>query len=75
MCMPQDDDSNSDDMSESHPTLWVAHLTKVDEHQVRTECFIPKNIKICFDEEGKGAVVRSDSHEVYLYNGMFRDGF
>lgn len=50
-------------MGESYPTLWVAHLTNVDEHGVRMECYIPKAIKIRFDEEGKGTVVCSNCHE------------
>jgi hypothetical protein len=58
-------------MGESYPALWVAHLTKADEHRVRMECYIPKTIKIRFDEEGKGVVVRSDCHEVCLYEAMF----
>ena len=73
--MPRDGDSDSYGMGESYPTLWVAHLTKADERRVRMECYIPKNVKICFDDESKGAVVRSDYHEVCLYEAMFRADF
>ena len=55
--MPQDNESDLDGMGESSPTLWVAHLTKADERRVRMECYIPKTIKIRFDDEGKGVVV------------------
>lgn len=73
--MPRDGDSNSEGMGESHPALSVAHLTKADKRRVRMECFILKSIKIRFDEEGKGTVLRLDSHEVCLYEAMFQASF
>jgi hypothetical protein len=75
MIMPRDDDNDSNGLGESHLALWEAHLTKADERRIRTKCYILKTIKIHFDEEGKGAMVRSNNHEVCLYKAMFRAGF
>ena len=70
--MPKDgNDSDGLGEGEAHPTLWEAHLSKVDECRIQVECSILKYIKIHFDEEKRGALVRSDSHEVCLYETMF----
>jgi hypothetical protein len=66
--------NDSDGLGDAHPALWEAKLTKADEHRIRSECFIPKFVKIRFDEAKSGAVVRSDSHEVCLYKTMFKAG-
>ena len=62
-------------MGDTYPPLWKAHLTKADERWVRVDCDIPKLVKLHFDDEKWGAMVRADSHEVYLYEAMFRVGF
>ena len=72
--MPKDG-NDSDGLGEAHPALWESKLSRADERRVRLECFILKFIKICFDEENFGAVVRSDCHEVCVYETMFRAGF
>ena len=72
--MPNDG-HDSDGLGDAHPTLWEAKLTRVDERQIRSEGFILRFIKIRFDEEKSGAVVRSDCHEVCLYETMFKAGF
>jgi hypothetical protein len=72
--MPKDG-NNSDGLGEVHPALWEAQLTNVDESQIRKECFISSYIKIQFDREKSGAVVCSDTHEVCLYEAMFKAGF
>jgi hypothetical protein len=69
------DGNDFDGLGDAHPALWEARLSKADEHQIRTECYIPKFIKIRFDEERKDDIVRSDCHEVYVYEVMFRAGF
>jgi hypothetical protein len=72
--MPKDgNDSNG--LGEVHPALWEAHLTNADESWIRAECFIPSYIKIQFDREKSGTMVRSDTHEVCLYEAMFKAGF
>ena len=72
--MPKDG-NDFDGLGEAHPTLWESKLSRVEEHRIRSECFVPKFIKLRFDEEKSGAVVRSDCHEVCVYETMFRAGF
>ena len=72
--MPKDE-NDSDGLSEAHPTLWESKLSRVDERRVRSECFIPKFIKIRFDKEKTGAVVCSDCHKVCVYETMFKACF
>ena len=64
-----------DGLGEAYPFFWESKLKKANERQIRAECYIPKNLKIRFDVEEKGVVVCSNSHEVYLYETMFRVGF
>ena len=72
--MPKDgNDSNG--LGEAHPALWESKLSKAEESRIRSKCFIPKFIKIRFDEEKLGVVVRSDCHKVCVYETMFRAGF
>ena len=72
--MPKDG-NDSDGLGDAHPALWESKLSKAEEHRIRSECFIPKFIKIRFDEEKSDAVVRSECHEVCVYETMFRAGF
>jgi hypothetical protein len=69
------DGNDSDGLGDAYPTLWESHLTNADEGWIRTKCFIPNFIKIWFDMEKSGVVVRSDTHEVCLYEAMFKAGF
>jgi hypothetical protein len=69
------DGNDSDGLGDAHPALWEAKLTKADEPWIRLECYVPKFVKIRFDTEKKGIVVRSDCHKVYMYETMFRVGF
>jgi hypothetical protein len=69
------DSNDSDGLGVAHPALWEAKLSKTDERQIRLECYIPKFVKIHFDEAKSGAVVCSDCHEVYVYEAMFQVGF
>jgi hypothetical protein len=69
------DGNDSDDLSDAHPALWEAKLSKADERRIRKECFIPRFVKLRFDEGKSGAIVRSDCHEVCVYEAMFRAGF
>jgi hypothetical protein len=69
------DGNEFDGLGETHPALWASHLTNVDAGCFKAECFIPNFIKIRFDTEKSGAVARSDSHEVCLYEAMFKAGF
>jgi hypothetical protein len=69
------DDNDSDGLDDAHPALWEAKLSRADEHRIKAKCFIPRFVKIRFDEEKKGAIVRSDYHEVCVYEAMFRVGF
>ena len=55
--------------------LWESKLFSAEERRIRLECFIPRFVKIRFDEEKSSAVVRLDCHEVYLYETMFKAGF
>jgi hypothetical protein len=72
--MPKDG-NDSDGLGDAHPDLWEAHLTNIDEGQIRAECFVPKFIKIRFDMEKSGVVVHSNTHEICLYEAMFKAGF
>jgi hypothetical protein len=69
------DGNDSDGLGDTHPALWEAKLSKVDERWIRTECYIPRFIKIWFNEEKKGAIVCSNYHEVCVYEAMFWAGF
>jgi hypothetical protein len=69
------DGNDFDGLGDAYLALWEAKLSKTDERWVRLECDIPDFIKIRFDESKMGAVVRSDCHEVYVYEVVFRAGF
>lgn len=69
------DGNDFDGLGDTHPTLWEAKLSKANERRIRTECYIPRFVKIQFDEERKGAIVHSDCHEVCVYEVMFKAGF
>jgi hypothetical protein len=51
--------------------MWEIKLSRADERRVRKECFIPPFVKLRFDEKKSGAIVRSDRHEVCVYEAMF----
>ena len=72
--MPKDG-NDSDGLSEAHPALWESKLSRAEKCRIRSECFNLKFIKLRFDDEKSGAVVRSDCHKVCVYKNMFRVGF
>jgi hypothetical protein len=65
---------DSDGLGDAHPATWESKLTRADERRVRRECFIPPFVSLRFDEKKVGAIVRSDRHEVCVYEAMFRAG-
>jgi hypothetical protein len=67
--------NDSDCLEDTHPAFWVSHLSTTDERRIRKECFIPSFIKLRFDENNSGALARSDTHEVCVYETMFKAGF
>jgi hypothetical protein len=69
------EDSGSDGLGNSYPALWRPELSKVDEKRICEECFIPKTVKLRFDDEKLGVIIQSDAHEVCLYETMFHAGF
>ena len=69
------DDNDSEGLGKAHPALWESKMSKADDFWIKSKCFILKYIKICFDEEKSSAMVRSDYHEVCLYETMFKAGF
>ena len=69
------DGNDSDGLGDSRPALWESKLTAADEGRIRAECYILCYMKICFNTEKSGAVVRTNSHEVCLYETMFKAGF
>jgi hypothetical protein len=69
------DGNDSDGLEDTHPAFWVPHLSTADERRLRKECFIPSFIKLRFDENKSGALARSDTHEVCVYETMFKAGF
>jgi hypothetical protein len=73
--MPKGGGEDSDGLGDAHPAMWESKLSKADERRIRKECFIPPFVKIRFAERGAGALVRSDRHEVCVYETMFRAGF
>ena len=73
--MAHDEGTESDSMGESYPIVWKADLTKADEHRIRLDCYIPKSVKLRFNDGKQDTVVRVDSHEVCLYEAMFHACF
>jgi hypothetical protein len=73
--MPRGGGEDSDGLGDAHPATWESRLSKADERRIRRECFIPPFVKVRFAERGAGAIVRSDRHEVCVYETMFRAGF
>jgi hypothetical protein len=69
------DSNDFDGLGEAHPVLWVSHLTNADKGHIRAECFIPNFTRIRFNMERSGVVARSNTHEVCLYEAMFKAGF
>ena len=69
------DGTDSNGLGDSHPALWKSKISAIDEPRIKAECHIPRYMKICFDTEKSGAVVRSNIHEVYLYEAMIKAGF
>lgn len=45
---------------------------RVDEHRVRLDCYITKDVTLHFDSEQTSVVVRTDEDVVYLYEAMFQ---
>jgi hypothetical protein len=73
--MPKGGGEDSDGLGDAHPATWESRLSRADERRIRQECFIPPFVKVRFAERGAGAIVRSDRHEVCVYETMFRAGF
>jgi hypothetical protein len=73
--MPKGGGEDSDGLGDAHPAMWESRLSRADERRIRQECFIPPFVKVRFAERGAGAIVRSDRHEVCVYETMFRAGF
>ena len=69
------DGNDSNRLGNSHPALWESKLTAANKGRIKGECYILCYMKIRFDSEKSGTVVRSDSHEVCLYKTMFKAGF
>jgi hypothetical protein len=69
-----DGNESNGGLGNSYPALWKSDLTPADEHIIKLDCYITKNVVICFDTEGSGVVVRSDRNEVCLYEAMFLAG-
>jgi hypothetical protein len=65
---------DSDGLGDDHPATWESKLTRADERRVRRECFVPPFVSLRFDEKKAGPIVRSDHHEVCVYEAMFRAG-
>jgi hypothetical protein len=72
--MPRAGGDDSDGLGDAYPATWESKLSRADERRVRKECFIPPFVKLRFDEKKFGAIVRSDRHEVCVYEAMFRAG-
>jgi hypothetical protein len=69
--MSHGDRLDSDGLGNTYPALWKANLTKVNVKWVRLAYYIPKSVKLCFDDEKKGVVVSIEVHELCLYEAMF----
>jgi hypothetical protein len=73
--MSRGEDLGSNGLGNSYPALWRAELTKANERRIKADYFILKSVKLRFDNEKVGAIVRSDSHKVCMYETMLRAGF
>ena len=69
------DSTDSDGLDDSHLALWKSKISTINEPWIRAKCHISRYMKIRFDTEKSGAVVRTDTHEVCLYETMFKAGF
>jgi hypothetical protein len=69
------DGNDFDGLGDTHPAFWVSQVSTADERRIRRECFILSFIKIRFDNNRSDVVARSDTHEVCVYETMFRAGF
>jgi hypothetical protein len=58
-----------------YPGLWRTKTTRADESQLREKYSIPTSVQLRFGSENEGAMVRSDEHEICLYEDMFEIGF
>jgi hypothetical protein len=58
-----------------YPGLWRTKTTRADEPQLREKYSIPTSVRLRFGLENEGAMVRSDEHEVCVYEDMFKIGF
>jgi hypothetical protein len=58
-----------------YPGLWRTKTTRADEPQLREKYSIPTSVRLRFGSENEGAMVRSDEHEVCVYEDMFEIGF
>jgi hypothetical protein len=63
------------EMDTFYPGLWRTKTTRADESQLREKYSIPTSVQLRFGSENEGAMVRSDEHEVCLYEDMFEIGF
>jgi hypothetical protein len=58
-----------------YPGSWRTKTTCADESQLREKYSIPSSMQLRFGSEDEGAMVRSDEHEVCVYEDMFEIGF
>jgi hypothetical protein len=57
-----------------YPGLWRTKTTCADEPQLREKYSIPSSVQLRFGSENESTMVRSDEHEICVYEDMFEIG-
>jgi hypothetical protein len=73
--MSQKEDDIVGLLGDSYPGSWRSEITSADEARLRSLYSIPSSITLQFATKNTGATVQDDTHEVCVYEDMFKAGF
>jgi hypothetical protein len=73
--MSQKEDDIAGLLGDSYPGSWRFEITSADEARLRNSYSIPSSITLRFATKNTGATVQDDTHEVCVYEYMFKAGF
>jgi hypothetical protein len=73
--MSQKEDDIAGLLGDSYPGSWRFEITSTDEARLHSSYSIPSSITLRFAAKNTGATVQDDTHEVCVYEDMFKASF
>jgi hypothetical protein len=73
--MSQKEDDIAGLLGDSYPGSWRFEITSADKARVRSSYSISSSITLRFATKNTGAIVKDNTHEVCVYEDMFKAGF